>query len=241
MTTQTKFEVNVYCDESCHLERDESRYMVLGSIRCPKTEAKKYNADIIALKESFNRDKTYEIKWNKIYAGNVDLAVALIDYFFQNDRLKFRGYVIDKRGLDHDKYLQDHDTWYFKMYYKMFEFILELNYPLFIYLDVKDTRSGPKIKRLKEIMDHRCSTLGNIGVKNIQAIQSHEVQLMQLVDLLIGAIRYINEGKIASPNKMRVINRIIEKSGRSLKRNISLSDTKFNVFFWQASYNRGEF
>lgn len=27
--------INIYCDESCHLENDESDIMVLGAITCP--------------------------------------------------------------------------------------------------------------------------------------------------------------------------------------------------------------
>ena len=30
---------NIYCDESCHLENDGKRYMVLGAVRCPLDKA----------------------------------------------------------------------------------------------------------------------------------------------------------------------------------------------------------
>jgi hypothetical protein len=31
-------EYNVYCDESCHLENDGQKAMVLGSVWCPKVK-----------------------------------------------------------------------------------------------------------------------------------------------------------------------------------------------------------
>ena len=34
-------EYNVYCDESCHLEHDNSNVMVIGAVYCPKKMEKK--------------------------------------------------------------------------------------------------------------------------------------------------------------------------------------------------------
>ena len=31
-----KMEYNVYCDESCHLKSNESKYMLIGAVYCPK-------------------------------------------------------------------------------------------------------------------------------------------------------------------------------------------------------------
>ena len=31
-------EYNIYCDESCHLENDGEKYMVLGGIICEKND-----------------------------------------------------------------------------------------------------------------------------------------------------------------------------------------------------------
>lgn len=231
-------EVNVYCDESCHLENDHSRFMVLGSIRCPKDEVKKYNKDIIEIKQRHNRSSNYEVKWNRLYGGNIELAIELIDYFFKNDRLKFRGYIIDKKGLDHNRFTQNHDIWYYKMYYRMLEFIIEFNYPINVYLDIKDTRSGERIAGLQNMINRHCDTEQLYGVRRIQAIQSHEVQLMQIVDLIIGALRYHNEGLITSKNKSVVIERIMLLSGFSLKRSVSKNELKFNIFFWQATYSK---
>lgn len=29
-------EYNVYCDERCHLKSNESKYMLIGAVYCPK-------------------------------------------------------------------------------------------------------------------------------------------------------------------------------------------------------------
>ncbi|SHJ90057.1 Protein of unknown function [Caminicella sporogenes DSM 14501] len=36
----------VYCDESCHLPRDNSDVMVLGALQCPKEKKKDIYEDI---------------------------------------------------------------------------------------------------------------------------------------------------------------------------------------------------
>lgn len=34
-------EINIYCDESCHLEHDHIEVMVIGALSCPKHETQK--------------------------------------------------------------------------------------------------------------------------------------------------------------------------------------------------------
>ena len=43
-------EYNFYCDESCHLEHDDSNVMVLGSVWCPKEKLHEINERISYLK-----------------------------------------------------------------------------------------------------------------------------------------------------------------------------------------------
>src|SRR5690554_6363762 len=111
-------EINIYCDESAHLENDNSDTMVIGAIYCRHVNSKKISNEIkrIKLKHGYRTD--YELKWTKITKGNVPLVFELLTYFFQCNGLRFRGYIIDKTGLDHEAFKQDHDTWYYKMFYR---------------------------------------------------------------------------------------------------------------------------
>ena len=43
-------EYNVYCDESCHLVSNDSKYMLIGAVYCPKYKLKKVNEYIEHLK-----------------------------------------------------------------------------------------------------------------------------------------------------------------------------------------------
>ncbi len=56
--------------------------------------------------------------------GNRSLYVDFLDYFFDDDDLHFRGVVIpDKKKLDHARYGQTHDEWYYKMYFVLLKAI----------------------------------------------------------------------------------------------------------------------
>lgn len=58
--------------------------------------------------------------------------------------------------------------------------------------------------------------------------------LLQLTDLLIGAVNYANRADTASPAKLSLVNRIRERSGVSLTQTTLLSELKMNIFKWRA-------
>ena len=76
-------EYNVYCDESCHLATNGSRYMFIGAVYCPKDKTKKINDYIKHLKEKYNISNKIELKWNKIDKKTEKLYIDVINYFFK--------------------------------------------------------------------------------------------------------------------------------------------------------------
>ncbi|MDR1640706.1 MAG: DUF3800 domain-containing protein, partial [Clostridiales bacterium] len=56
---------NVYCDESCQLERDGINAMVLGAVWCPKDSVKKISDQIRLIKARNSVAETAEMKWGK--------------------------------------------------------------------------------------------------------------------------------------------------------------------------------
>lgn len=91
--------INIYCDESCHLQNDSSDIMVLGGISCNDEEKKKIFNDIRLIKVKHNLSSWFEIKWTKISYKKIEFYKELIDYFFKNN-LKFRGIIAtDKKIL----------------------------------------------------------------------------------------------------------------------------------------------
>lgn len=225
---------NIYCDESCHLEHDNQKYMVLGGIICEKSIRTRIKREIIEIKKRNNIKENTEIKWNKVSPSKLKYYKELVDYFFDNDDLRFRALIIDKTQLRHDTFKQTHDDWYYKMYYQLLLNLVEPKQENYIYLDIKDTKSAKKVEGLKQYLSFKLMDYEFEVIKNIQSINSQESVIMQLADLLIGAIGYRNRKVYDEENssiaKRELMMYIIQRSGYSLNKSTFLSEKKFNLF-----------
>jgi hypothetical protein len=214
---------NFYCDESCHLENDKQPFMFIGYVSCAYNQVKLHSKNIRQLKEKHH--VYYETKWSGLSKSAYPLYNDLIEYFFATD-LQFRAIVIDKDKLKHDEFGQNHDDFYYKMYFQLLSKKLypECNYN--IYLDIKDTRSAKKVNGLKDFLNKNYIT-----VRNLQNIRSHESELMQLTDIITGALSYHLRGlnKVIAKNKL--IEKIQQHSKQPLTRSTSVDQEKFNLFF----------
>lgn len=226
--------INLYCDESNHLFHNENKIMTLGYISCINAKVREANIAIRALKEKHGLKNEYEIKWTKVSNKMMPLYSDLMDYFFENDYLQFRAIVANKEGLDYERFGISHDDWYYRMYYLLLGKSLMENNQYNVYIDIKDTCSQNKVNRLKEVLNNSYYDFSASMIQKVQQIHSHEVELMQLNDLLIGALGYCNNGLNSSEAKLKVIELLRKHSGISLLNSTSLSERKFNIFVWEA-------
>ena len=72
-------------------------------------------------------------------------------------------------------------------------------------------------------------------IKKVQQVRSHEVELIQLSDLLTGAISYVNRGLADSMAKNILIEHIRHRSKYSLTKSTLIREQKFNIFIWEPS------
>lgn len=224
---------NIYCDESCHLEHDQQSAMVLGAVWCPELQHASVARAIRALKIRYGLAREFEIKWTKVSPSKLDFYLDLIDLFFSDSRLHFRGIVIpDKSKLDHSAFDQSHDDFYYKMCFQLLKVISESGNCYRVYLDIKDTRSQQKVVRLHDYLANAQYDFDKEMVERIQQVHSSEIELLQLADVLIGALSYLHRGLQTSQAKQAIIERIKAKSGFSLKRSTLPSEKKLNVFVW---------
>ena len=75
-------EYNIYCDESCHLENDNSKVMVLGAVWCPKEKKRKIFKRLREIKTFNGLPENFEVKWHKVSPAKQDFYLGLVDYFF---------------------------------------------------------------------------------------------------------------------------------------------------------------
>jgi hypothetical protein len=231
-------EINVYCDESCHLEHDESNAMSLGAIWCPREKVPEANQRIREIKARHGVRADCEEKWGKVSPSKIDLFLDLVDYFLDDDDLHFRCLLApDKLSLDHAAHNQTHDDWYYRMYFHMLSQVFDQDHAFNVYVDIKDTHSAEKMERLNEVCCNSIYDFDHRVIRKIQPIRSDEVQLMQLVDILSGAVAFHNRDFPANGGtsiaKKAVVSRIQERTGYSLERSTILREEKFNVFVWR--------
>lgn len=239
--------INIYCDESCHLQNDKQSVMVLGAIHCPASKKDEIFLRIDELKRKYNlipkhnkhpkENRTYyEIKWNKVSKSQINFYRDVIDYFFDDDDLSFRVLVVpDKSLLDYEKYGHTHDTFYYKMYFSMLKAILQPAFAHNIYIDIKDTRSREKVDKLENVLRNDKYDYNKEIIKKLQQVRSHEVELVQLADLLIGAVSYVSRGLNTSEAKNELIELIRHRSRYSLLKSTLIKERKFNIFIWESS------
>lgn len=224
---------NFYCDESTHLENDKMPFLVLGAIKCPTEKARDVAVRLREIRVDHGHKPAAEAKWTRIAPANLRYYLALVDYFFDDDDLSFRAVAAQKDGLDHARHGQSHDDWYYKMYFLLLRRLIDPAARNYIYLDVKDTRSAKKQRKLQEILANALLDFDRERVSRLQAIRSHESALLQLADILIGAVNYANRGLDSSQAKLAVVDRVRERSGYRLTDSTLLSEAKFNLFRWR--------
>lgn len=213
--------------------------MVLGAIMCPVDKTREISKRLAEIREKHHLPAAFEVKWAKVSPAKLDYYMDLVDYFFDDDDLKFRGVVAHKGGLQHERFHQTHDDWYYKMLFQLLKNLLKPTSSYRIYLDKKDTRSADKVRRLHTILSNNALDFDKRIVERVQNVQSHEILQMQLSDLLLGAVSYSNRGLASSSAKLALIARIRERSGYGLLHSTLLREEKFNLFHWNQPSYRG--
>ena len=243
---------NLYCDESCHLEHDNIPVMTLGCVWCPTDRAAVFAKRLREIKAAHGlasaeeyktgaTDKVFEVKWTKVSQAKAGFYLDWIKAFFDEPQLRFRGLVIpDKTKLRHDQFDQDHDPWYYKMMYLLVDRVINPRCGYRVFMDIKDTRSEMRRAKLEDVLRTRARDSANQVIEQVQQIRSHESELLQLSDLILGAIGYQNRLTIGdlqnSPQnagKKEVVREIQRYSRKSLTRTTWQGEEKLNILVWE--------
>lgn len=231
---------NVYCDESCHLENDHKKAMVMGAIWCPLNKTRELAVQLREIKKAHNLSPEFEVKWTKVSPAGKALYLDIIDYFFDNDDLHFRALIVpDKSKLRHDFFPgQKHDTWYYKMYFAMLKVIFKPDARYRVYLDIKDTLGAEKVRKLHDVLCNNMYDFSRDIIERVQLVHSHEIEQMQLADLLIGAISYQNRNQSGNAGKEALVSKMKQRSGYALTKTTLIQEEKINLFRWRAKANQ---
>ena len=84
---------NYYCDESCHLQKDGKRFMVLGYIAAPLHKIEQMKGELKSLRVKYKN--TLEVKWTYLNEWNYPFYAKLVDWFFKKGGMRFRAIIVD--------------------------------------------------------------------------------------------------------------------------------------------------
>jgi hypothetical protein len=72
----------------------------------------------------------------------------------------------------------------------------------------------------------------NVMLQRIQHVRSHEVEVLQLADFLLGAVSYQARGLSTSAAKSDVVEQVCTLAGHNLRSSTPPWEEKFNLFYF---------
>lgn len=227
--------INVYCDETRHTSDPQDKYAVIGALACPREAKREIVHRIHSLQAKFNAHG--EAGWKRISPNKAEFYDALLKLFIEDNRLSFRCIVINRNRLDHDRFNDgDSELGFYKLYYQMLVHWLKPSNEYRLYLDWQQNASSSRFSDLKTILTRKLT--GRAHVLSLEPVWSDNQPMVQLVDLLVGAVGYAWNGRDtldgASETKKRFIQYLAHQLGRArLNASTALTEDKFNIFNWQ--------
>ena len=209
--------------------------MVLGAIVCSREHARDVAVSLREVRSRHQLSRRLEIKWGRVSPAKLAFYLDVLKVFWQDPDLRFRAVIASKQNLQHQRFEQTYDDWYYKMYYQLLNPLITKrgNEQFRIYLDIKDTQSSGKMRKLHEVLCNGIYDFNQEVIDTVLAVRSHEVALVQLADLFAGALAYSARNLHESPAKLDFLRELQHLTGRPLNSSTWLSERKFNIFRWE--------
>jgi hypothetical protein len=118
------------------------------------------------------------------------------------------------------------------MYFDMLKVLFSPKGKYRVYIDIKDSRGGRKVRKLHEVLCNNMYDFSREIIERVQIIRSEESQVIQLADLLVGVLSYANRGLAGSDAKQALVEKVKARTGYSLTKTTLYREEKFNLFRW---------
>lgn len=241
--------LRAYCDES---GQTACRYMVLGGVIVPDTNLSTLCRKISDWRQSNAMNS--ELKWTKVSNQKYEEYRRLIDLFFDHAkspmRWAFKSVVFDMWAMDYGKFHNgDRELGFYKF---MYQFLLHQfgkhaktdEHRLMVYLDHRNT--SYRLADLKGILNSGARKVHGRTVdvfKSIEPIDSKACDILQLADVLMGAIgSQWNEHHLkpdARRAKVDLANYIAARAGmKDLSRRTPYSRKDFEIWPFKLEQTR---
>ncbi len=198
----------VFLDETGNLNDKVNRFFCLGIVKCMQPFFLDSRIRSIREKNNFYD----EIKWNTISKAKVGVLEEIVKAIFETPGIYFSCIFINKDDVDFKKAF---DSNLYLAYQKFTEILLqksiEENEVLTILADYIAT---PKKIAFEVDVKHSLNTHFNrLAIAGVHRVDSKGVNLIQVTDLLIGAVSYCYKKDLnlvsGDKNKIKILNIIL--------------------------------
>jgi type I restriction-modification system DNA methylase subunit len=228
----TRTTLHLYCDESRHLPHDSEPSLLLGLLECPAERAHALNAQLSALWAQHGLPKHFEAKWTKVSPGKLGFYRAVLEWFVATEDVSFRALVLpDKQQVFTRVPKEKREDIYYSLYYELLKNTITPGNSYRAFLDIKDTRGREKLDELGRWLEMNYPSLKKEERPQLQHVRSHEIRLLQVTDLLLGAVGFARRPVAANDSaaKRALVSLLEEKLNQKLTANSQAGMDKFSI------------
>src|SRR5574341_996694 len=206
--------LEVYCDESrqeLFTSRIRRGFVVLGSLWLESENREDLKARILGLR--LRHAVRSEFKWQKVSPAKHTFYADLLGLFFDQP-MRFRSIVLAAEEMDALRFhAADSELMFYKFYYQLLHHWIhdQNNYRIFV--DTKTNRLPDRVRTLERVL--RNANLA-ARIQSVQALPSADLDLMQLTDVLTGAVGYSANNRGSSSAKNHLIATIEARLGHAI-------------------------
>lgn len=200
--------LHVYCDES---RQTQDRYMVFGGIIIRASALEPFNQAMKLWRDAQNMHA--ELKWTKVSNQKLAEYKSLVDLFFSlagRNQVHFRSVVFDTTQIDYKAFHEgDKELGFYKFFYQFVlhsfgKYAVEKDRRMIVYFDQRQSKQ--KLSTFCVILNRGIRKKFKCDrdvVRSVQAVDSKKCDLMQVADVLMGAIGYQNNDCHLRPRARR--------------------------------------
>ncbi len=233
---------HIYCDES---RQSHDRFMVLGGLLIEAQDVPKFHATMQQFREETRMFA--ELKWSKVSQQKLAEYRRFLEYFFallNTDQLHHHCLILDNHQINHRKFNKgDKELGFYKFYYQLLLHSFGHKYcrlkegdRFLVHLDQRQTHY--KLGTLKTVLNHGMRKRYQIPTNPFRSVEpkdSKKDDLIQLTDLILGAIGFEKNGYDLLPgakaSKKDLVRFIAAGAGLpNLKDNSPRSNQRFTIW-----------
>lgn len=178
-----------------------------------------------------------EMKWTKVSRKMLPAYMDFVGVFFEHCILRFKCIVLDTHILDYKTYHGgDRELGFYKFYFQLISRNLDYRCQYWLYTDELHNRKSNRLDTLKITVNRwwRKYRADEDPLRHVEPRRSHSDDLIQLTDVMLGAIAYAWNEEAGSPPKVALVKGIADRlNWPTLRLATRPGAPKVNIWKWQ--------